>query len=105
VELSGSHSPDSSHLDPTCRRCKQVRAALLAIAVCVVPSPGNSVSYEIDTHSQSIMCAPRLGNHPVVTLSIRILHAHGFDQSIDACEISCLNEIQGHLEEIGVHQR
>src|ERR1700686_1571255 len=70
VELSGSHSPDSSHLDPACGRCKQVRAALLAIAVCVVPSPGDSGSYEIDARSQSIMSTPRLGNRPFVTVTV-----------------------------------
>jgi len=105
VELSGSHSPDSSHLDPTCTRCKQVRAALLAIAVCVVPSPGNSVSYEIDAHSQSIMATPRLGNRPFVTVRVRIFHTQRLDHSIDACEADCLKQIRAHLDEFDVCER
>lgn len=105
LELLGSHSSDSHHLDPTCPMCERVRASLLAIAGNIVPRPGTSVRYEIDAHSQSIMCAPRLRNRPFVTLSIRILHRHGFDQPIDACETNCLKQIRGHLEELGVRER
>ena len=105
LELLGSHSPDSYHLDSRCPMCKRVRATLLAIAGSIVPSSDNSVRYEIDAHSQSIMSAPRLGDCSFLTLSIRILHRQGFDQPIDACEISCLQQIREHLEEIGVRQR
>jgi len=105
LELLGSHSSDTYDLDPICPMCKRARAALLAIAGSIVPRPLNAVRYEIDTHSQSIMCAPRLGNRPFVTLSIHILHKHGFDQPIDACETDCLKQIRGHLEELGVRER
>ena len=105
LELLGSHSSDSHHLDPTCLMCERVRAALLAIVGDIVPGPDNSVRYEIDPHWQSLMCAPRLGNRPFVTVSIRILHRQGFDQPIDACEIGCLKQIRGHLEELGVRER
>ena len=40
-----------------------------------------------------------------MTLSIRILHRHGFDQPIDACEIDYLKHIREHLEEFGVCER
>jgi hypothetical protein len=104
LELLGSHSLDPNHLDPACPMCKRVRAALREIAGSIVPS-GNSVTYEIDAHSESLICEPRLGHRPFVIVSIRILHRQGFDQPIAPCVIACLKQIIAHLEELGVRER
>jgi hypothetical protein len=105
LELFGSHSAAADHLDPSCATCEQVRAALLAVARSFVPSSVKSVRYEIDTHSGSIICVPALRNCAFVTLSIRILHARGFDQPIDDFEITCLKQIKVRLAGLGIRER
>lgn len=73
VELIGSHTSDLNHVDPACPTCHHVRSVLLAIADFM---PGeltlnrNSLTDNIDSHSNSIVSLPALGNRPAVWLSI-----------------------------------
>ena len=105
LELLGAHSSDSYHFDPACPKCERVRASLLAIAGDIVARSGNSVKYEIVAHLQSVKYVLRRGHRPFLTVSIRILHKQEFDQPIDAYEMSALQQIKGHLEELGVAER
>ena len=39
-----------------------------------------------------------------VSLNIKIIHRHGFDQPVDDCEQMCLKEMRRKLAELGVKE-
>jgi hypothetical protein len=105
VELIGSHTSDLNHLDPACPTCRHVRSVLLALADLM---PGelalsrNSLTYDIDSHSNSILCLPALGNRSAVSVSIYVSwsRANG-----SAFETDLMNGIKMSLNRWGIHQR
>ncbi len=105
VELIGSHTSDLNHVDPACRTCRHVRSVLLAIAQLM---PGeltlsrNSLAYNIDSHSNSIVCLPALGNRSAVWVSIYVFLNRANGQSF---ETDLLNEVKTFLNKWGIHQR
>jgi hypothetical protein len=105
VELIGSHKSDLNHLDPACPRCRNVRAVLLAIADLVPREaiPGQySLTYNIDSHSNSILCLPALGNRSAVSVSIHISWSRSNGHSLDT---DLLTELKNFLSRCGIHQR
>jgi len=105
VELIGSHASDLNHVDPACPMCRHVRSVLLAIADLI---PGeltlsrNSLTYNIDSHSNSIVCLPALGNRSAVWVSIYVFLNPTNGQSF---ETDPLNEVKTFLNRWGIHQR
>ena len=105
VELIGSHTSDRNHVDPACSTCRHVRSVLLAIAGLM---PGeltlsrNSLTYNIDSHSNSIVCLPALGNRSAVWVSIYVFLKRANGQSF---ETDLLNEVKTFLYKWGIHQR
>ena len=105
VELIGSHTSDLNHVDPACSTCRHVRSVLLAIAGLM---PGeltlsrNSLTYNIDSHSNSIVCLPALGNRSAVWVSIYVFLNRANGQSF---ETDLLNEVKTFLNKWGIHQR
>ena len=105
VELIGSHTSDLNHVDPACPTCRHVRSVLLAIADLM---PGeltlsrNSLTYNIDSHSNSILCLPTLGNRSAVSVSIFVSWNRPNGQSL---ETDLLSEIKAFLNGWGIHQR
>jgi hypothetical protein len=105
VELIGSHNSDLNHLDPACSTCRHVRSVLLAIAEAI-PEDGtvghNSLMYNVDSHSNSILCLPALGNRSAVSVSVYV----SWNRSPGASfETELLNEIKTFLNRWGIHQR
>ena len=104
VELIGSHKSDLNHVDPACPSCRQVRAVLLAIAD-LMPSQltlsRNSLTYNIDSHSNSILCLPALGNRSAVWVSICVFMNPANGQSF---ETDLLNEVKTFLNKWGIRQ-
>lgn len=105
VELIGSHNSDLNHLDPACSTCRHVRSVLLAIAEAI-PEEGtigrNSLMYNVDSHSNSILCLPALGNRSAVSVSIHVSWNRSNGSSF---ETELLNEIKTFLNRWGIHQR
>jgi hypothetical protein len=105
VELIGSHTSDLNHVDPACPACRHVRSVLLAIADFM---PGeltlsrNSLTYNIDSHSNSIVCLPALGNRSAVWVSIYFSLNRTNGQSF---ETDLLNEVKTFLNRWGISQR
>ena len=105
VELIGFHTSDLNHVDPACPACRHVRSVLLAIADLM---PGelafsrNSLTYNIDSHSNSILCLPALGNRSAVSVSIYVFWNRSNGQSF---ETDLLSEIKAFLNGWGIHQR
>ena len=105
VELIGSHASDLNHVDPACSTCRHVRSVLLAMADSM---PGelifsqNSLAYHIDSHSNSIVCLPALGNRSAVWISIYVFMNQANGQSF---ETDLLSEVKIFLNRWGIHQR
>ncbi len=105
VELIGSHTSDLNHVDPACPTCRHVRSVLLMIADLM---PGeltlsrNSFAYDIDSHSNSIVCLPALGNRSAVWVSIYVFLNRADGESF---EPDLLNEVKTFLNRWGIHQR
>ena len=105
VELIGFHKSDLSHVDPTCPRCRNVRAVLMSIASLVPADLGlgvNSLTYNIDSHSGAILCLPALGNRSAVWVSIYLSWSRSNGQSF---ETDLLTEVRALLNRWGIHQR
>jgi hypothetical protein len=105
VELIGSHTSDLNHVDPACPVCSHVRSVLLAI-VDLMPGEltlsRNSLTYNIDSHSNSIVRLPALGNRSAVWVSIYVFLNRTSGQSF---ETDLLAGIKTFLNKWGIHQR
>ena len=105
VELIGSHALDLNHVDPACPTCRHVRSVLLAIADLM---PGelslnrNSLTYNIDSHSNSIVFLPALGNRSAVWVSIYVFLNQANGQSF---ETDLSYEVKTFLNTWGIRQR
>ena len=105
VELIGSHASNNNHLDPSCRMCRHVRLVLLGIAYLMVQDlrgRGNSLTYNVDSHSNSVLCLPALGNRSAVSVSINVHWRNGTGQSF---ETDLQSSIRNSLAKRGIHQR
>jgi len=105
VELIGSHTSDPNHVDPACPTCRHVRSGLLAIMDLMLGELNlsrNSLTYNIDSHSNSIVCLPALGNRSAVWVSIYVFLYRANDPSF---ETDLLNGIKTFLATCGIHQR
>ena len=105
VELIGSHASNNNHIDPSCRMCHHVRLVLLGIAYLMVQDLrgcGHSVTYNVDSHSNSVLCLPALGNQSAVSVSINIHWRNGAGQSF---ETDLQSSIRNSLAKQGIHQR
>jgi hypothetical protein len=105
LELIGFHTSDLNHLDLACPACRHVRSVLLAIADALpreTSSRRNHLTYNIDPHSNSILCLPALGNRSAVSVSIYVFWNRSNGRSL---ETDLLSEIKAFLNGWGIHQR
>jgi hypothetical protein len=105
VELIGSHTGDLNHVDPACHRCRNVRAVLLTIADLLpreASLDATSLRCNIDTHSNSILFLPALGNRSAVSVSVFVSWNRSNSQSL---ETDVMNGIKTSLNRWGIHQR
>jgi len=105
VELIGSHASDNNHLDPSCPMCHHVRLILLGIADLMVQDlrgSGNSLTYNVDSHSNSILCLPALGNRSAVSVSVNV---HWKAANGQAFEMDLQGRLKAFLAKHGIHQR
>ena len=105
VELYGTHELGTGHVEPGCRHCHRVFAALRVIADWILPRDDRASKCEIESYNPSISYSPERGNRPDVTLTIRVLHRNGFERPVDGSEVPCLREMQQRLREIGACER
>ncbi len=105
LELIGSHNSDLNHVDPACPGCRDVRTTLLAIAHLLtqeLSSSKNSFTCNIDSHSDSILCLPALGNRSAVSVSICVFWSRSDGHSVEA---DLLAQFKTSLNKWGIHQR
>jgi hypothetical protein len=75
LELIGTHVSDLNHLDPSCPLCRHVRSVLLEIANLVLSEAvlaRDVLTYLVESHSNSILCLPALGNRSAVSVSVYV---------------------------------
>lgn len=104
VELIGSHPSDLNHLDPGCSKCRTVRTVLLMIAD-LLPREAlgdNCLVYNVDSHSNSILRLPALGNRSAVSVSVYVSWSRSNGRSFES---DLLTEIKTFLSRWGIHQR
>ena len=105
VELIGCHASDNNHVDPSCPKCHHVRLVLLGIAYRMVQDlggRGNFLTYSIDSHANSILCLPALGNRSAVSVSINLRWRAANGQSF---EMDLQSKFKAFLAKHGIHQR
>jgi hypothetical protein len=105
LELIGTHASDFNHVDPACPLCRHVRSVLLEILDFVVREAvltRNLLTYLVDSHSNSILCLPALGNRSAVSVSVYVYWNSANSQ---AFEIDLQTQIRTCLEKWGIHQR
>jgi hypothetical protein len=104
LELCGTHEAGVEHPNPRCPHCQLEYAALKQIAAWILPREKRDSDYDISDCAQSIRYLPAHSNRPDVSLTIRILRRHGFNEPEDACEKCCLQEMEQRLLDLGVRR-
>lgn len=98
--LSGIHSPGSHPPQPGCDLCREVYDDLKTIAEWILPKEHRPSFYEIEPYRPVIRATRKRNLREEVTLSIRILHRHHYEDPIDKCETRCLVDMENRLKEI-----
>jgi len=104
LELIGRHASDLNHIDPTCPLCRHVRCVLLEIADLLLREAVLTREFftYIDSHSNSVLCLPALGNRSAVSISVYIYYNGPSGQGVDA---DLLTQVKSYLEKWGIHQK
>lgn len=102
--LSGVHTRADEHPTPGCDLCKEVYRDLKRIASWILPEGDRPSVHEIQSYEPIIWRNGKRHHREEVTLSITILHRHGYEDPIDACETRCLREMESKLKELGACQ-
>lgn len=102
LELDGVHAHPGNDILPGCPQCQEVYADLQRIAEWIMPKEERPTIYEIQPFDRSIHYPPKRRLRPEVSLIVKIVHRHGFDQPVDECEQMCLKEMRKKLAELGV---
>ena len=107
LELIGSHTPDPSHLDPSCPACRRLRSELLSIAQEAVQRVASAVSagitFDVYTDPGCIVCSPGDGQRPCVTVSIYVGSLS--DSSAQNGFPAAVVQIRQALSALGIRER
>lgn len=104
LELSGTPESKNGQVSPGTTACQNVYDALHAIANWIFPKEERPSVYEIQPFERALHYSSTRDHRPDVTLSVKIVHRHGFDLPVDACEVRCLGEMEQRLKQIGARQ-
>lgn len=104
LELEGTHEHPGNGVLPGCPHCEEVYKDLERIAEWIMPTEERPTTYEIQPFDRAIHYAPKRKLRSEVSLNIKIIHRHGFDQPVDDCEQMCLKEMRRKLAELGVKE-
>jgi hypothetical protein len=99
--LSGIHAPASRPPFPGCELCKSVVEDLRRIALWILPEDDRASVHALEPY-QPVIRRPRRRHHrEEVTLSIKILHRHRYQDPLDECERRCLRDMERRLKVVG----
>jgi hypothetical protein len=100
IELHGRHHHPKHRLTPGCDGCMAVYAALRRLGEFVLPKKGRASEYDIQCFDGRLHYEPGTTDGNVV-VTIRLTHGSGYSRPVDACELTCLSEIQERLDALG----
>jgi hypothetical protein len=101
LELYGTPEPWAKNVSPGCDHCRRVQSALKEIIEWILPREQRKCTFQIEMEPPSLHYSPVRKNRPDVCVTIQVLHRNNWDQPIDKCEKSCLNEMECALHELG----
>jgi hypothetical protein len=101
LDLVGIHYQPDHLPSPGCDECEKVYEALRQIALWIMPHERRPSRYDIQIFDDALRYSKIRDFRPDVTLAVKIVHRDGFDQSVDACEVKCLNEMEEKLRTLG----
>lgn len=104
LELYGTPEPWATNVSPGGGDCRTVQSALKEIAEWILPREKRKCTFQIEMESQSLQYSPIRKNRPDIRVSIQILHPNNWDQPIDECEESCLNDMVRALHALGARE-
>jgi len=101
VDLWGTHDHPAHPASAGCEECRPVRVALERIARCVIPVAHQTTRYDIDPYDASIHMSRRRNGRKDVLVAIDVVLRQGVDAPVDACQATCLKEIETKLKDLG----
>lgn len=109
LQLCGTNARCAAHETfhhvPGCHSCRQTYEDLKEVAEWMLPNERRASRYEIQTFDRALHIAPRgRGARSEVVLTVKILHRHGFNDPVDACEELCLREMRRKLADLGMKE-
>lgn len=110
LELRAVHGPSSHKPKPGCPECQRLFQELRKLAEAIFPHEHRPSRYEIRPFDHSFHLDPSRGFRPEVALRpeivlrIEILDRKDYFQPDEACEISCLKEMEQSLKELGARK-
>jgi len=105
LDLYGTHEDGAEHTEPGCAECRRVLAALHVLAGWIVPQEIRPSYYPLEPYRETLSYSPARGNRPDITLTIKVVHREGYERPVDACELRCLHEMEGLLQDLGAPGR
>jgi hypothetical protein len=101
LELFGTPECGSEHVVPGCEHCQRVESALKEIADWVMQRESPSCTHIVSPDGASLSYAPVRANRPDVIVRVFMAHRHQWDEPVDECTVSCLEQIKQALAELG----
>jgi len=105
VDLWGTHDHPAHPANAGCEECRPVRVALERIARWVIPESHPPTRYEIEPYDGSIHMSSRRRKRKDVLLAIDVIPRQAVDTPVDACQTSCLKEVETKLKDLGAANR
>jgi len=104
LDLCGTLQYTEEHMHPGCTHCVRAYRALREVAARVLPTEKRASRYEIEPFEPAWRFPPVRGFRKEILLEVKILHRHGFDRPVDACQDRCLHEMTEALRALGVQE-
>jgi len=101
LQLFGTPECGTEHISPGCQHCQRVETALQEIADWIMQRESPSCTHIVSPDGASLSYAPVRANRPDVVVRVFMAHRHHWDEPVDECTVSCLEQIKQALAQLG----
>ena len=101
LQLFGTPECGTEHISPGCQHCQRVETALQEIAHWIMQRESPSCTHVVSPDGATLSYASVRANRPDVVVRVFIAHRHQWDEPVDECTVSCLEQIKQALAELG----
>jgi len=102
LQLFGTPECGTEHISPGCQHCQRVETALQEIVDWIMQRESPSCTHIVSPDGAELSYAPVRANRPDVVVRVFIAHRHQWDEPVDECTVSCLEQITQALAQLGV---